>query len=129
MLTHKYKSICVHFEIMQLSLLCWERLDLKMMLNEGLLKVHYRKSANIFVFILKYYVEDYALKHLLIFEICAREIRVESLFTNIQKYVKNKPTFLKNWQTSRANNWIILGIKNAKFSRYIENYREILKLH
>ena len=67
-----------------------------MMLNEGLLKVHYRKSANIFVFILKYNVEDFALKQLLIFEICAREIRVESLFTNIQKYVKNKPTFLKN---------------------------------
>ena len=37
------------------------------------------KSANIFAFIWKKYVEDF-----LIFEICAREI-CEKLFTNIQK--------------------------------------------
>ena len=32
------------------------------------------KSAKIFVFIWKWYVEDFTLKHLLLFEICAREI-------------------------------------------------------
>ena len=32
------------------------------------------KSANIFVFIWKYYVEDFILKPLLLFEICARKI-------------------------------------------------------
>ena len=31
-------------------------------------------SANIFIFIWKEYVEDFALKHLLVFEIYAREI-------------------------------------------------------
>ena len=32
------------------------------------------KSANIFVFILKNYVENFTLKHLLLFETCPREI-------------------------------------------------------
>ena len=32
------------------------------------------KSANIFVFIWKWYVEDFTSKHLLLFEICAYEI-------------------------------------------------------
>ena len=40
--------------------------------------------ANIFVFTWKYDVENFTLKHLLCFEICAREI-LKSLFTNIQK--------------------------------------------
>ena len=42
------------------------------------------KSANMFVFIWKEHVENFILKHLLLFEICAREI-CESFFTNIQK--------------------------------------------
>ena len=33
------------------------------------------KSGNIFAFIWKRYVEDFTLKHHLLFEICAREIR------------------------------------------------------
>ena len=32
------------------------------------------KSANIFVFMWKWYVEDFTLKQLLLFEICAHEI-------------------------------------------------------
>ena len=32
------------------------------------------KSANIYAFIWKYYIENFTLKHLLLFEICAREI-------------------------------------------------------
>ena len=32
------------------------------------------KSANIFVFILKWYVEDFILKHLLLLETCARDL-------------------------------------------------------
>ena len=32
------------------------------------------KSANIFVFRWKWYVEDFTVKHLLLFEICSREI-------------------------------------------------------
>ena len=32
------------------------------------------KSVNIFVFIWKWYVDDFTLKHLLLFEICARKI-------------------------------------------------------
>ena len=46
---------------------------------------------------------------------------VKSLFTNIQKQ-QNMLTislyFLRNLQTSRANNLRILRIKNAKFSGY-----------
>ena len=38
------------------------------------------KSANIFVFIRKWYVKDFTLKHLLLFEICAREIRENVLY-------------------------------------------------
>ena len=32
------------------------------------------KSANIFVFTVEYYVKDFTLKHLLLFEICARDV-------------------------------------------------------
>ena len=42
------------------------------------------KFANIFVFIWKYYVEDFTLKHLILFEY-AHVRYVKSLFTNIQK--------------------------------------------
>ena len=49
------------------------------------------KSANIFVFIWKQYVEDFALKHLLLFEISAREISEKFVYKHSEtiEYVKN----------------------------------------
>ena len=58
------------------------------------LKVHYItqiwKSANIFVFIWKY-VEDFTLKHFLLFEICAREICEKFVYKHSEtiEHVKN----------------------------------------
>ena len=48
------------------------------------------KSADIFVFIWKY-VEDFTLKHLLLFEICAREISGKFVYKHSEtiEYVKN----------------------------------------
>ena len=80
------------------------------------------KSANIFIFIRKY-AEDFTLKDVLLFEICARE-NVKSLFKNIQKQ-KNAlklAYFLGNLQTSWANNVRILRINNEKFSRVLFLY-------
>ena len=52
------------------------------------------KSANIFVFIWKY-VEDFILKHLLLSEICARELYEKFVYKHSETiaYVKNWPTF------------------------------------
>ena len=49
------------------------------------------KSANIIVFIWKYYVEDFTLKHFLRFEICAREISEKFVYKHLEtiEYVKN----------------------------------------
>ena len=49
------------------------------------------KSANIFVFMWKNYVEDFSLKHLLISEICAREICEKFVYKHSEtiEYVKN----------------------------------------
>ena len=49
------------------------------------------KSVNIFVFIWKKYAEDFTLKHLLLFEICAREICEKFVYKHSEtmKYVKN----------------------------------------
>ena len=49
------------------------------------------KSQNIFVFILKYNVEDFTLKHLLLFEICVREICEKFVYKHSEtiKYIKN----------------------------------------
>ena len=49
------------------------------------------KPANIFVFIWKLYVEDFTLKHLLIFEICAHEIceKFVSKYSEITEWVQN----------------------------------------
>ena len=49
------------------------------------------KSVNIFVFIWKYYVEDFALKHPLLFKICARELceKFVSKHSETIEYVKN----------------------------------------
>ena len=48
------------------------------------------KSGNIFVFIWKY-VEGFTLKHLLLFEICAREICEKFVYKHPEttEYVKN----------------------------------------
>ena len=49
------------------------------------------KSANIFVFVWKYYAEDFTLKHFLLFEICAREICEKFVYKHSEttEYVKN----------------------------------------
>ena len=49
------------------------------------------KSANIFIFTWKEYVEDIRLKHLLRPEICAREICEKFVYKHLQRieYVKN----------------------------------------
>ena len=47
------------------------------------------KSAYIFIFIWKY-VEDFTFKHLLLFEICARELREKIVYKHSEKiYIKN----------------------------------------
>ena len=49
------------------------------------------KSANIFVFIWKQCVEDFTLNHLLLSEICVREIREMFVYKHSEtiEYVKN----------------------------------------
>ena len=50
------------------------------------------KSANIFVFIWKQYVEGFTLKHLLVFEICAHEICEDEFvykYSETMEYVEN----------------------------------------
>ena len=49
------------------------------------------KSASISVFIWKQYVEDFTLKHLLLFEICAREICEKFVYKHSEtiEHVKN----------------------------------------
>ena len=49
------------------------------------------KSANIFVFIWKQYVEDFTLKQLLLFEICALEECEKPVYKHSEtiEYVKN----------------------------------------
>ena len=49
------------------------------------------KSANIFVFILKYYVEDFTLKQVSLFEICTCEICEKFVYKDSQtvEHVKN----------------------------------------
>ena len=66
------------------------------------------------------YVEDFTLKHLLLFEISTREISGRFVYKHSEtiEYVKNWPTFKKNLQISRANNSRVLRIKNSKFWEY-----------
>ena len=49
------------------------------------------KSDNIFVFMKKYYVEGFTLKHLLLSEICARELCEKFVYKDTEtiEYVKN----------------------------------------
>ena len=70
------------------------------------------KSRNIFVFTWRYYAEDFTLTELLRFEISAREICEKFV------YKDSEIILLRNLQTSRVNNSIILRIKKAKFSGY-----------
>ena len=51
------------------------------------------KSANIFLFIWKQYVQDLTLKHLLLFVTCAREIYEVYKHSETIEYVENEPTF------------------------------------
>ena len=53
------------------------------------------KSANIFVFIWKWYVEDFILKHILLFDKCAREICETFIYkhSEIIEYVKKFTNF------------------------------------
>ena len=78
------------------------------------------KSANIFVFMSKQYNEDFTIKHLLLSEICAREIYEKFVYKHSEtiEYVKKFAYFLRNLQTLRTNNSRIPRIKNAKFSGY-----------
>ena len=78
------------------------------------------KSNNIFVFISKQYVKDFALKHLFLYEICAHEICEKFIYKHSEtiEYVKNFAYLLRNLQTLRVNNSRILRIKNAKFLGY-----------
>ena len=43
------------------------------------------KSANIFVFIWKEYVEDFTFEHLLLFELCAHDINSQTVYNNMLK--------------------------------------------
>ena len=49
------------------------------------------KSVNIFVFVWKYCAEDFTLKHVLLFEICARELCEKFVYKRSEtiEYVKN----------------------------------------
>ena len=78
------------------------------------------KTANIFVFIWRQYVEYFILKHLVLFELCAREMYEKFVYKHSEtiEYVKTLNAFLRNLQTLQANNSRILRIKNAKFSGY-----------
>ena len=49
------------------------------------------ESANIFIFIRKSYVEDFTLKHLLLFEICALKLFEKFVYkdSETEEYAKN----------------------------------------
>ena len=49
------------------------------------------KSANMFVFTWKWYVEEFTLKHVLRFEICAHEICEKFVYKHSEtiEYIKN----------------------------------------
>ena len=53
------------------------------------------KSANFFALIWKWYVEDFTLKHLLLFEVCAHDMYEKFVYKHSEtiEYVKNYPTF------------------------------------
>ena len=63
--------------------------------------------------------KGFTLKHLLLSEICTREICEKFIYKHSETigYVK-LAYFLRNLQTSRENSSIILRIKTAKFLGY-----------
>ena len=71
------------------------------------------KSANIFIFIWKYHVEDFRLKHLLLFEICAHEIWEKFVYKHSEtiNYVKNYPTFSEIFKLHGQIPQEFLGLK------------------
>ena len=81
------------------------------------------KSANIFIFIWKYHVEDFRLKHLLLFEICAHEIWEKFVYKHSEtiNYVKNYPTFSEIFKLHGQIPQEFLGLKmrNLQGIRFI----------
>ena len=78
------------------------------------------KSAYLFLFIWKYYSENFALLILRILELHARNL-AKCLFTNIQKQwnnLKNRLIFKKNTKFTGEVKFFILRIKNEKLSGY-----------
>ena len=78
------------------------------------------KSANIFVFIWRWYAEDLSLKHLLLFQICAREICEKFAYKHSEtiEYVKNWTTF---WECCKRHGQITrqaLELRMQNFWRY-----------
>ena len=66
------------------------------------------------------YVEDFTIKQLLLFEICACEKCEKFVYKHSEtiEYVKKLAYFLRNLQTFPINNSRVLKIKNAKFPGY-----------
>ena len=89
------------------------------------------KSANIFVFMWKWYARDFTLKHLLLFEICAHEI-CEKFFckhSETIEYVKKLAYFLKNYKLHEQITRESLGLRQQNFQDIVfiwtQTYREI----
>ena len=79
------------------------------------------KSANTFIFIWKQYVEDFTLKHLLLFEICTHEICEKFVYKHSEtiEYVKNLPTF---WEINKLHGqitWEFLGLRMQNFQSIV----------
>ena len=91
------------------------------------------KSANIFIFIWKYHVEDFRLKHFLLFEICAHEIWEKFVYKHSEtiNYVKNYPTFSEIFKLHGQIPQEFLGLKmpNLQGIRFIwtRTYSKIFK--
>ena len=71
------------------------------------------KSANIVIFVRKQYVENFTLKHLLLFEICVRKVYEKFVYKHSEtiEYVKNQLTFLKNCKLHGQITREFLGLK------------------
>ena len=80
------------------------------------------KSVNIFIFIWIYYVEDFTLKHLLLFEICSREIREKFVCKHLETI-----EYVKNWLTLQLQSYshpeVLLGKGVLKiFGKFTEEH-------
>ena len=112
------KCVIYYFHFLQsiLNDLCKEYINPVFFINGTLMQIW--KSANIFVFIWKYYFEGFILKHVLPFEICAHEICKKFVYKHPKTIEFKISLLLRTLQTSRANNSRILRIKNSKHSGY-----------